>query len=136
MTEFNYCTALQGGAAGALDAIEYADITDGEVAIVTIAATRVFYIMVFLDSSSDAEAVPDANGKIVIEPNDVGTNDGRWISQIPWDQEIDHDALTNYDADKHKTIAEARTDTGALVVEVRTDDTVTTEGRIWTRSNL
>ena len=136
MTEFNHCTALQGGAAGSLDAIAYADCANGEVAFVTIAATRMFYLMVYNSSSSSTEAVPDANGKVVFAPDDAGVANGRWESYIPWYQEIDHDALTNFDQDEHKTIAQSRTDTGALVIESRTDDTPTTAGRLWYRSDL
>ncbi len=134
--EFNYCTALQGGAAGALDAIPLADCGDGEVAFVFISASRLFIPMVFDILSAEAEAVPDGSGKIVIKPDDAGASAGRWESYIIWHNEVDHDVLKNFTQDEHKTISQTRTDTGPLVIETRTDDDPTTPARIWYREDL
>ena len=51
---------------------------------------------------------------------------------------VDHDALLNYVAAKHKTIAESRTDTGEIILETRngTDPGTPDAGRIWVRTDL
>jgi hypothetical protein len=75
------------------------------------------------------------DGTSVIQPcNSPAT--GRHLLQSSFEGKIDHDSLTNFVAGEHKTIAEARTDTGAIVIESRTDDSVTVTGRLWLRTDL
>ena len=72
-----YCAkALTGGAAGALDLIAYADLSDQDMSLTIIltGAAAVLYVHAFDASSALAESSPD-----VIAPDDVAANNGRWI---------------------------------------------------------
>lgn len=64
-------TALTGGAAGALDAIPRASITDGELAVVDTAG--LLSLWRFHAGSSAAE-----DGTTVVSPDDAGASPGRW----------------------------------------------------------
>lgn len=99
--------------------------------LITIAfASNKSYLYRYSSSSVAAH-----DGTSVIQPCN-SPSAGRHLLQSSYEGDIDHDALTNMDADKHKTIAETRTDTGAIVVESRTDDSVTVTGRFWLRTDL
>ena len=126
-----HSTALTGGAADALDAIAYASINDDDVAITCLSS--VFYIHKFDSSSSAAESSPDT-----IKPDDSGTSTGRWILQNAYDDNLDHDALTNFAATEHKTSATIRGESGtAIVLETRTSDPGSpVAGQIWLRTDL
>jgi len=71
-----FAKALLGGAEGALDTIEYANLADQDTALTVIltGAAGVFYVHAFDASSALDESSPD-----VIAPDDVSTNTGRWI---------------------------------------------------------
>jgi len=67
---------LVTGAEGMLDAIDYADLSDQDMALTVIltGAAAVFYVHAFDASSALDESSPD-----VIAPDNVSTNTGRWI---------------------------------------------------------
>lgn len=67
------CTALTGGGAGALDAIAWTGLSDGDLAIVMVNSSVYFYQ--FVGGIGTAEAPPD-----VISP-DSYSGSGRWILQ-------------------------------------------------------
>jgi len=69
------CTALTGGASGALDALGYSSLQDGELAFTV--TDDYIYVHIFDSSSSASESSPD-----VIAPDDVGTNTGRWLLRL------------------------------------------------------
>jgi hypothetical protein len=72
---FQYsATALTGGGAGALDAIDGADIADGARAIVTVGNNPgILYVYIWDDDNAGTEASPD------IIAADANGGDGRWI---------------------------------------------------------
>jgi hypothetical protein len=67
--------ALTGGG-DALDGISYSGINDGDVTFVLImdGTTAEFYVYVFDDDSGASESSPE-----IIEPDDAGGSNGRWI---------------------------------------------------------
>ena len=72
-----YCAkGLVTGADGMLDAIDYADLSDQDMALTVIltGAAAVFYVHAF-----DASSALDESSPKVIAPDDVATNTGRWI---------------------------------------------------------
>ena len=69
------CTALTGGASGALDALPYNSLQDGELAFTV--TDDYIYVHVFDASSSSSESSPD-----VIAPDDIGSNTGRWLLRL------------------------------------------------------
>jgi len=69
------CVALTGGASGALDALPYNSLQDGELAFTV--TDDYIYVHVFDASSSSSESSPD-----VITPDDVGSNTGRWLLRL------------------------------------------------------
>jgi len=69
------CTALTGGTSGALDALPYNSLQDGELAF-TITSSYT-YVHIFDATSSSSESSPD-----VIAPDDVGSNTGRWLLRL------------------------------------------------------
>ncbi|MDH5524436.1 MAG: hypothetical protein OEY01_10660 [Desulfobulbaceae bacterium] len=71
--QFYFRTALTGGAAGALDAIDGADLLDGDRAFVVTGGA--FYVYELDDASGAAEASPD-----IIAP-DVNAGTKRWLVQ-------------------------------------------------------
>lgn len=68
------CTLLTTGAAGALDAISWNVLVDGDFAFTMVSS--VVYVHQFVASSAAAESSPD-----IIKPDDAGANNGRWILQ-------------------------------------------------------
>ena len=66
------CTALTGGTSGALDALPYNSLQDGELSF-TITDDYI-YVHIFDATSSVSESSPD-----VVAPDDVGSNTGRWL---------------------------------------------------------
>ena len=68
--------ALTGGTSS-VDNILYADLSDNDMCMV-ITTGNLFYLYRFESSSADAESSPD-----IIEPNDVGANNGRWLLVNP-----------------------------------------------------
>jgi len=64
-------TALTGGAVGALDAIPWGEITDGELAAVEISG-----LLSLWRFHADSTAAED--GKSVVAPDNAGANPGRW----------------------------------------------------------
>ena len=69
------CTTLTGGTSGALDALPYNSLQDGELSF-TITDDYI-YVHIFDDTSSASESSPD-----VIAPDDVGSNTGRWLLRL------------------------------------------------------
>jgi len=69
------CTSLIGGASGALDALPYNSIQDGELAFTV--TDDYIYVHIFDASSSSSESSPD-----VIAPDDIGSNTGRWLLRL------------------------------------------------------
>ena len=69
------CVMLTGGASGALDALPYNSLQDGELAFTV--TDDYIYVHVFDASSSSSESSPD-----VIAPDDVGSNTGRWLLRL------------------------------------------------------
>lgn len=66
-------TGITGGAAGDLDDLRYAHISNGDIGVVITSADEV-YVYSFDSTSSASESDPD-----VIAPDDVGSNTGRWL---------------------------------------------------------
>ena len=76
-TSIYAATGYTGGADGAVDSIKYATLSDGDIVIV--ADNNEYSTMLrFKSSSSTAESTPWTTSKI-IAPDDVSTNNGRWI---------------------------------------------------------
>jgi len=69
------CTSLTGGASGALDALPYNSLQDGELAFTV--TDDYIYVHIFDASSSSSESSPD-----VIAPDDIGSNTGRWLLRL------------------------------------------------------
>lgn len=69
-------TALTGGAAGALDDLIHTNITDGDLAFVTVKSTKKSYVL-YYDSSSAADESTSVD-QIVINP-DSNAGNGRWL---------------------------------------------------------
>jgi len=82
------CVALTGGASGALDALPYNSLQDGELAFTV--TDDYIYVHVFDASSSSSESSPD-----VIAPDDVGSNTGRWLLRLSFLEPLYIDRTNN-----------------------------------------
>lgn len=79
---FYVFTALTGGTSGALDDLIHTNISDGDIALVTIKSTEKKYIMYYDSSSSTAEDT--SADQVVVQP-DSNSGNGRWI-QVTQDE--------------------------------------------------
>jgi hypothetical protein len=67
------CVILTGGTSGALDAIAYSSLVDGDLAFVVQASDETLYVYTFDSSDASAESSPT-----IIKPDDAGASNGRW----------------------------------------------------------
>jgi len=93
------CTALTGGGANALDAISWSNLSDGDMAFVTV--SQRFYVFRYSASSSGAEAV--TAHPYTVKPDDAGANNGRWLeaTSVIVESDFDHDSLSGFVANEH-----------------------------------
>ena len=126
-------TALTGGAAGALDAINYADLEDGDVAFVyTGAGTATRRVHFFRWNASNSGAEETSTHPYVILANDAGGSDGAWEEFELVSGTVHHDSTDEFVAGEHNTDLVTRTDdTLGLELEARGDSSITTNNRIW-----
>ena len=85
---------LTGGGSDALDGIPYSSIQDGEFCF-TLYKNQRFFVHYFDASSSASESVPD-----VIAPDDVGSNNGRWLLAISRTKICDEDRDTCFETER------------------------------------
>lgn len=76
-TKFYGATAINGGASGAMDSIKFATLQDGDICLITDSSED-YAVFRFESSSSTAESSPWQTNKVV-EPDDVGASNGRWV---------------------------------------------------------
>jgi len=87
-------STLTGGGSDALDGIPYSSIQDGEFCF-TLYKNQRFFVHYFDASSSASESVPD-----VIAPDDVGSNNGRWLLAISSTKICDEDRDTCFETER------------------------------------
>lgn len=129
-TFFIATVGLTGTGVDSLDEIAQADIANNDVAITF--DSGVVYFHKYNSTATNAESSPD-----YIRPNDYGSA-GVWVLFDVYENNLNHDALTNFLATEHKTSATIRGESGtAIVLETRTSDPGSpVAGQIWLRTDL
>jgi len=87
-------SVLTGGGSDALDGISYSAIQDGEFCF-TLYKNQRFFVHYYDASSSASESVPD-----VIAPDDVGSNNGRWLLAMSRRKICDEDRDTCFETER------------------------------------
>lgn len=115
-----------------LKAKPYASLTDGDLGIIFDPAVG------FIGYQWDADHTTAESGYDNLEATDGGGAVGRWRLCRPYVTGMTaHDLFADFLATEHKTIAEARTDTGTLVIQPLDADPVSpTSYSIWIRTDL
>jgi len=105
---FGSASGLTGGAAGNLDAISYAALSNDDIIFTT--DSGVLYIHIYNSASSAAESSPD-----VIAPDDIGAGDGRHILLAMYMSNAGAVMNVDFDAD---TILAAESDNTPVALTV------------------
>ena len=77
-TKLYGATAVNGGGTGAMDSIHYAILADGDICFV-IDSSEYFHVFRWESSETTPESTPDWTTSKVVQPEDVGSNDGAWV---------------------------------------------------------